>query len=148
TPEAFENAITEVTARGGTSNAEPHLMANEREAEVDLPSDNSNRIGKRTALMADAKPYGRYVIDDNDNIVSLAVVMKALLDAGLLHGDTLTVTGKTMAENLADINPPDPDGKIISAMSKPLAGTGGLTILRGSLAPDGAVVKSASLPAR
>src|SRR5690606_34870821 len=148
TREAFENAITVVTALGGSTNAVLHLLAIAREAEVDLSIDDFNRIGERTPLLADVKPFGRYVMSDIDKIGGLPVVMKALLDAGLLHGDTLTVTGKTMAENLADINPPDPDGKIISALSKPLAGTGGLTILRGSLAPDGAVVKSASLPAR
>ena len=148
TREAFENAITVVTALGGSTNAVLHLLAIAREAEVDLSIDDFNRIGERTPLLADVKPFGRYVMSDIDKIGGLPVVMKALLDAGLLHGDTLTVTGKTMAENLADIDPPDPDGKIIAAMSKPLASTGGLTILRGSLAPEGAVVKSASLPAR
>ncbi|MBA0127491.1 dihydroxy-acid dehydratase [Haloechinothrix sp. YIM 98757] len=145
TREAFENAITVVTALGGSTNAVLHLLAIAREARVDLDIDEFNRIGERTPLLADVKPFGRYVMSDIDSIGGVPVVMKALLDAGLLHGDVLTVTGKTMAENLAEIAPPDPDGKIIAAASSPLAETGGLTILRGSLAPEGAVVKSASL---
>lgn len=145
TREAFENAITVVTALGGSTNAVLHLLAIAREAEVDLNIDDFNTIGGRTPLLADVKPFGRYVMSDIDRIGGLPVVMKALLDAGLLHGDTLTVTGRTMAENLAAIDPPDPDGKIIAAVASPLGATGGLTILRGSLAPEGAVVKSASL---
>ncbi|MPY98941.1 MAG: dihydroxy-acid dehydratase [Actinophytocola sp.] len=145
TRKAFENAITVVTALGGSTNAVLHLLAIAREAEVELNIDDFNRIGERTPLLADVKPFGRYVMSDIDGVGGLPVVMKALLDAGLLHGDTLTVTGATMAENLAEISPPDPDGKIIAAASSPLAPTGGLTILRGSLAPEGAVVKSASL---
>ncbi len=145
TRKAFENAITVVTALGGSTNAVLHLLAIAREAEVELNIDDFNRIGDRTPLLADVKPFGRYVMSDIDGVGGLPVVMKALLDAGLLHGDTLTVTGATMAENLAEINPPDPDGKIIAAAASPLAPTGGLTILRGSLAPEGAVVKSASL---
>ncbi|WP_034268306.1 dihydroxy-acid dehydratase [Haloechinothrix halophila] len=145
TRKAFENAITVVTALGGSTNAVLHLLAIAREAEVELNIDDFNRIGERTPLLADVKPFGRYVMSDIDGVGGLPVVMKALLDAGLLHGDTLTVTGATMAENLAEISPPDPDGKIIAAAASPLAPTGGLTILRGSLAPEGAVVKSASL---
>lgn len=146
TREAFENAITVVTALGGSTNAVLHLLAIAREARVELSIDDFNRIGERTPLLTDVKPFGRYVMSDIDAVGGLPVVMKALLDAGLLHGDTLTVTGETMAENLAEIAPPDPDGKIISAASEPLAETGGITVLRGSLAPEGAVVKSASLP--
>ncbi|SNR68671.1 dihydroxyacid dehydratase [Haloechinothrix alba] len=145
TREAFENAITVVTALGGSTNAVLHLLAIAREARVDLDIDEFNRIGERTPLLADVKPFGRYVMSDIDSIGGVPVVMKALLDAGLLHGNVRTVTGRTMAENLAEIAPPDPDGKIIAAASSPLAETGGLTILRGSLAPEGAVVKSASL---
>ncbi|MPY84863.1 MAG: dihydroxy-acid dehydratase [Actinophytocola sp.] len=145
TRKAFENAITVVTALGGSTNAVLHLLAIAREAEVELNIDDFNRIGDRTPLLADVKPFGRYVMSDIDGVGGLPVVMKALLDAGLLHGDTLTVTGTTMAENLTEISPPDPDGKIIAAASSPLAPTGGLTILRGSLAPEGAVVKTASL---
>jgi dihydroxy-acid dehydratase len=145
TREAFENAITVVMALGGSTNAVLHLLAIAREAQVPLTIDDFNRIGDRTPLLANVKPFGRYVMSDIDSIGGLPVVMKALLDAGLLHGDTLTVTGKTLAENLADITPPDPDGKIIAAVGTPLSPTGGLAILKGSLAPRGAVVKSASI---
>ena len=145
TKEAFENAITVVMALGGSTNAVLHLLAIAHEAEVDLTLDDFNRIGDRTPHLADVKPFGRYVMTDIDRIGGVPVVMKALLDAELLHGDCLTVTGRTMAENLAEIAPPDPDGKIIHAMADPIHRTGGLAILRGSLAPDGAVVKSASI---
>ncbi|MFL6123837.1 dihydroxy-acid dehydratase, partial [Actinophytocola sp.] len=105
--------------------------------------DDFNRIADRTPLLADVKPFGRFVMTDVDRVGGVPVVLRALLDAGLLHGDTLTVTGRTMAENLADIAPPDVDGTIVRALSNPIHPTGGITILRGSLAPDGAVVKSA-----
>ena len=147
TKEAFENAITVVMALGGSTNAVLHLLAIAHEAEVDLTLEDFNRIGDRTPHLADVKPFGRYVMTDIDRIGGVPVVLKALLDAGLLHGDCLTVTGRTMAENLADIAPPDPDGRIIHAMSDPIHRTGGLAILRGSLAPGGAVVKSASIDA-
>ncbi len=145
TMQAFENAITVVMALGGSTNAVLHLLAIANEAHVDLTLDDFNRIGDRVPHLADVKPFGRYVMSDVDSIGGVPVVMKALLDAGLLHGDALTVTGKTVAENLHDIAPPDPDGKIIHAMTDPIHRTGGLTILRGSLAPDGAVVKSAGM---
>jgi dihydroxy-acid dehydratase len=122
-------------------------MAIANEAEVPLELDDFNRIGERVPHLADVKPFGRYVMSDVDHIGGIPVVMKALLDAGLLHADALTVTGRTVAENLAEIAPPDPDGSIIRAMDRPLHRTGGLTILRGSLAPDGAVVKSAGFDA-
>jgi len=143
TKEAFENAIAVVMALGGSTNAVLHLLAIASEAEVDLTLDDFNRIGDKVPHLADLKPFGRFVMSDVDKVGGIPVVMKALLDAGLLHGDCLTVTGKTMAENLADIAPPDADGQIIREMSLPIHKTGGLTILRGSLAPDGAVVKSA-----
>jgi dihydroxy-acid dehydratase len=143
TKEAFENAITVVMALGGSTNAVLHLLAIANEAKVELTLDDFNRIGDRVPHLADVKPFGRYVMTDIDAIGGVPVVMKALLDAGLLHGDCLTVTGKTVAQNLRDIAPPDPDGKIIHAMSDPIHRTGGLTILRGSLAAEGAVVKSA-----
>ncbi|MDX6227245.1 MAG: dihydroxy-acid dehydratase [Frankiales bacterium] len=143
TKEAFENAITVVMALGGSTNAVLHLLAIAREARVDLTLDDFNRIGDRTPHLADVKPFGRFVMTDIDGIGGIPVVMKALLDAGLLHGDCLTVTGKTVAENLAHIAPPDPDGKIIHALSEPIHQTGGLAVLRGSLAPEGAVVKTA-----
>ncbi|HEY5032812.1 MAG TPA: dihydroxy-acid dehydratase [Actinomycetes bacterium] len=145
TKEAFENAIAVVMALGGSTNAVLHLMAIAHEARVDLTLDDFNRIGDRTPHLADVKPFGRYVMNDIDKIGGVPVVMKALLDAGLLHGDVMTVTGRTMAENLADIAPPDPDGKIIHATATPIHRTGGLLILKGSLAPEGAVIKSASV---
>jgi dihydroxy-acid dehydratase len=143
TREAFENAIAVVMALGGSTNAVLHLMAIAHEADVDLTLDDFNRIGDRVPHLADVKPFGRYVMTDIDRIGGVPVVMRALLDAGVLHGDALTVTGKSVAENLADISPPDPDGKIIRAITNPIHATGGLTILHGSLAPDGAVVKTA-----
>jgi dihydroxy-acid dehydratase len=142
--QAFENAIAVVMALGGSTNAVLHLLAIAHEARVELTLDDFNRVGDRTPHLADVRPFGRYVMSDVDRIGGVPVVMKALLDAGLLHGDALTVTGRTVAENLADIAPPDPDGKIIHALADPIHRTGGLLILRGSLAPEGAVVKSAS----
>jgi dihydroxy-acid dehydratase len=147
TRKAFENAITIVMALGGSTNAVLHLLAIAHEAQVELTLDDFNRIGDRTPHLADVKPFGRYVMTDIDRVGGVPVVLRALLDAGLLHGDTLTVTGKTMAENLAEIAPPDLDGTIVHAMENPIHRTGGLTILRGSLAPDGAVVKSAGFDA-
>ncbi|TCC44612.1 dihydroxy-acid dehydratase [Kribbella capetownensis] len=143
TKEAFENAIAVVMALGGSTNAVLHLLAIAREADVDLTLADFNRIGDRVPHLGDLKPFGRHVMTDVDRVGGIPVVMRSLLDAGLLHGDCLTVTGKTMAENLADIAPPDVDGTIIRALDKPIHGTGGITILHGSLAPEGAVVKSA-----
>src|ERR687890_1685073 len=143
TRKAFENAITVVMALGGSTNAVLHLLAIAHEAQVDLTLEDFNRIGDRTPHLADVKPFGRFVMTDIDRVGGVPVVMRALLDAGLLHGDVLTVTGRTMAENLAEIAPPDLDGTIVHAMDDPIHKTGGLTILRGSLSPDGAVVKSA-----
>jgi dihydroxy-acid dehydratase len=144
TKEAFENAIAVVMALGGSTNAVLHLLAIAHEARVELTLDDFNRVGDRTPHLADVRPFGRYVMTDIDRIGGVPVVMRALLDAGVLHGDALTVTGRTLGEELATIAPPDPDGKIIHALTDPIHRTGGLTILRGSLAPDGAVVKSAS----
>jgi dihydroxy-acid dehydratase len=143
TKEAFENAIAVVMAFGGSTNAVLHLLAIAHEAEVALSLDDFSRIGSKVPHLADVKPFGRHVMSHVDHVGGVPVVMKALLDAGLMHGDCLTVTGKTVAENLADIAPPDPDGKVLRALDKPIHATGGITILRGSLAPDGAVVKSA-----
>ena len=143
TKEALENAVAVVMALAGSTNAVLHLMAIAHEADVPLGLDDFNRIGDRVPHLADVKPFGRYVMTDVDRIGGVPVVMRALLDAGLLHGDCLTVTGKTMAENLAALAPPDPDGKIIHALAEPIHRTGGITILRGSLAPGGAVVKTA-----
>ncbi|EYT63418.1 dihydroxy-acid dehydratase [Dietzia sp. UCD-THP] len=143
TKEAFENAIAVVMAFGGSTNAVLHLLAIASEAEVDLTLDDFARIGAKVPHLADVKPFGAHVMTDVDRIGGVPVVMRALFDAGLLHGDCLTVTGRTVAENLADIAPPDPDGLVLRAMAEPIHPTGGITILRGSLAPEGAVVKSA-----
>jgi dihydroxy-acid dehydratase len=147
TREAFENAIAVVMAFGGSTNAVLHLLAIAGEAGVELTIDDFDLIGAKVPHLADVKPFGRYVMTDVDRVGGVPVVMKALLDAGLLHGDALTVTGRTVAENLADLAPPDLDGKVLRAMSQPIHRTGGLTILRGSLAPDGAVVKTAGFEA-
>ncbi|WP_432175253.1 dihydroxy-acid dehydratase [Streptomyces sp. Tue6028] len=147
TREAFENAVTVLMTLGGSTNAVLHLLAIAHEAGVDLALDDFNRIADRTPLVADMKPFGRYVMADLDRIGGIPVVMKALLDAGLLHGDCLTVTGSTLAQNLAALDPPAPDGKVIRPLDDPLHATGGLTILHGSLAPEGAVVKSAGFDA-
>jgi dihydroxy-acid dehydratase len=143
TREAFENAIAVLMAFGGSTNAVLHLLAIAHEADVELSLADFTRIGERVPHLADVKPFGSHVMNDVDRIGGVPVVMKALLDAGLMHGDCLTVTGKTMAENLSHINPPDPDGKVLRALSNPIHPTGGITILHGSLAPEGAVVKSA-----
>ncbi len=147
TKKAFENAIAVTMAFGGSSNAVLHLLAIAREAEVDLTLDDFNRIGEKIPHLGDLKPFGRYVMNDVDRIGGVPVIMRALLDAGLLHGDALTVTGKTLAENLEAINPPDLDGKILRALDNPIHRTGGLTIVKGSLAPEGAVVKTAGFDA-
>jgi len=143
TKEAFENAIAVVMALGGSTNAVLHLLAIANEAEVELSLEDFARIGATVPHLADVKPFGRFVMTDIDRVGGIPVVMKALFDAGLLHGDCLTVTGRTVAENLSDVPPPDPDGHVLRAISEPIHRTGGLTILRGSLAPEGAVVKSA-----
>lgn len=145
TKKAFENAITAVMALGGSTNSVLHLLAMAHEADVDLTLEDFQRISARTPLLGDLKPFGRFVMTDLDKVGGIPVVLKALLDAGLLHGDCLTVTGKTMAENLAHIAPPDPDGEILRAANDPMSTGGGITILGGSLAPDGAVVKNAGI---
>lgn len=143
TKEAFENAIAVVMAFGGSTNAVLHLLAIAHEANVALSLQDFSRIGSGVPHLADVKPFGRHVMSDVDHIGGVPVVMKALLDAGLLHGDCLTVTGHTMVENLAAITPPDPDGKVLRALANPIHPSGGITILHGSLAPEGAVVKTA-----
>jgi dihydroxy-acid dehydratase len=147
TMEAFENAITLVMALGGSTNAVLHLLAIAREAGVPLTLDDFNRIGDKVPHLADMKPFGRFVMTDVDRIGGIPVVMRALLDAGLMHGDALTVTGKTLAENLAELAPPLPDGEVIRSLDRPIHRTGGITILHGSLAPEGAVVKTAGFDA-
>ncbi|MCB9412320.1 MAG: dihydroxy-acid dehydratase [Actinobacteria bacterium] len=140
------NAIAVVMAFGGSTNAVLHLLAIAHEADVELSMDDFHRVGSKVPLLADVKPFGRYVMSDVDRVGGVPVVMRALLDAGLIDGDCLTVTGKTVAENLADIDSPDPDGDILRAMSAPLDLHGGITILGGSLAPEGAVCKNAGVP--
>jgi dihydroxy-acid dehydratase len=145
TKKAFENAITVVMALGGSTNAVLHLLAIAHEAEVDLTLDDFHRVGAKVPLLGDLKPFGKYVMTDVDKVGGIPVILRALLDAGLLHGDCLTVTGKTMAENLKDITPPDPDGEILKAIKDPLSLGGGITILKGSLTPEGAVCKTAGI---
>ena len=146
TRQSLENAIAILMAFGGSTNAVLHLLAIAHEAEVELNMHDFHRIGSKVPLLADVKPFGRYVMSDVDRVGGVPVVLRALLDAGLINGDCLTVTGKTMAENLRNINPPDPDGDILYASKNAIATSGGITILGGSLAPEGAVVKSAGVP--
>ena len=143
TKKAFENAIAVVMAFGGSTNAVLHLLAIAREAEVDLKLEDFNRIADKVPHIGDLKPFGKYVMNDVDRVGGVPVVMKALLDAGLLHGDALTVTGKTLAENLAEMNILPLDGEVIRTLDNPIHASGGLSILHGSLAPEGAVVKTA-----
>ena len=145
TKKAFENAIAVTNALGGSTNAVLHLLALANEAGVKLELEDFNRIAAKVPHIADTKPGGKYHMTDIDRIGGVPVVLKMLLDAGLLHGDVLTCTGKTMAENLAEINPPQPDGDVIHPLSDPIHAEGGLNVLRGSLAPNGAVVKVAGL---
>jgi dihydroxy-acid dehydratase len=143
TMEAFENAIAVGMALGGSTNIVLHLLAIANEADVPLTLADFNRIGDKVPHIADVKPFGNYVMNDVDRHGGIPVLMKALLDAGLLHGDALTVTGKTVAENLAELEPGPLDGKVLRKLDNPFHATGGLTILHGSLAPEGAVVKTA-----
>ncbi|HJC85130.1 MAG TPA: dihydroxy-acid dehydratase [Candidatus Corynebacterium faecigallinarum] len=147
TRESLLNAVAVVMALGGSTNAVLHLMAIANEAGVDLTLKDFNDVGDRVPHLGDLKPFGRHVMNDVFRIGGIPVVMRALLDAGLINGDCLTVTGKTVAENLAEINPPDPDGTILRSLDDPIHPTGGLSILHGSLAPEGAVVKSAGFDA-
>jgi dihydroxy-acid dehydratase len=146
TRESLENAIAVVMALGGSTNAVLHLLAIAHEADVDLEMEDFHRIGSRVPLLGDLKPFGRFVMSDMDRVGGVPVVMRALLDAGLLHGDCMTVTGRTVAENLEEVAPPDPDGSILRAMTDPMGAAGGITILGGTLAAEGAVVKSAGIP--
>jgi dihydroxy-acid dehydratase len=145
TKEAFENAIAVVMALGGSTNAVLHLLAIAAEARVDLHLDDFNKVAARVPHIADTKPHGLYHMSDLDRIGGVPVVMRELLDAGLLHGDCLTVTGRTMAENLEALDPPKPDGKVVRPLSEPIHTTGGIAVLTGSLAPKGSVVKVAGI---
>jgi dihydroxy-acid dehydratase len=145
TKEAFENAIAVTMALGGSTNAVLHLLAIAHEAHVELELDDFNRVGARVPHIADTKPHGRYHMVDIDRVGGVQVVLRELLEAGLLHGDCLTVTGRTMAENLHDLDPPAPDGDVIHPLSDPIHEHGGIAVLRGSLAPQGGVVKVAGI---
>jgi len=145
TKEAFENAIAVVMALGGSTNAVLHLLAIANEARVELELEDFNRVAARVPHIADTKPHGKYHMVDIDRVGGVPMVMKHLLDAGLLHGDCLTVTGKTVAENLAELDPPAPDGEVVHPLSDPIHEIGGIAVLRGSLAPNGAVVKVAGI---
>ncbi|PZU37961.1 MAG: dihydroxy-acid dehydratase [Microbacterium sp.] len=147
TKESFENAIALAMALGGSTNVVLHLLAIAHEAEIDLDLHDFNRIGDKVPHVADMKPFGKYVMNDVDRHGGIPVIMKAMLDEGLLHGDALTVTGKTVAENLAEIDPDPIDGTVIHTFDNPIHATGGITILHGSLAPEGAVVKTAGFDA-
>jgi len=145
TQEAFENAIAVVNALGGSTNAVLHLLAIANEAGVHLDLDDFNRVAARVPHIADTKPHGKYHMVDLDRVGGVPMVMKALLDAGLLHGDCMTVTGRTMAENLAAIDPPAPDGEVVHPVGDPIHPIGGIAILTGTLAPKGSVVKVAGI---
>ncbi|GDX30373.1 dihydroxy-acid dehydratase [Actinomycetes bacterium] len=145
TREAFENAIAVTMALGGSTNAVLHLLAIAFEAGVDLELDDFNRIGAKVPHVADMKPHGRFHMVDLDRVGGVGLVMRMLLDADLLHGDAMTVTGRTIAENLDLIDPPAPDGTVVHPLSDPINAQGGIAILRGSLAPQGSVVKVAGL---
>ena len=148
TIKAFENAIAVGMALGGSTNIILHLLAIAREAGVELSLADFNRIGDRVPHIGDLKPFGKYVMNDVDRRGGLPVLMRALLDAGLLHGDAMTVTGKTMAENLAELNPGPLDGEVLRTLDNPIHATGGLSVLHGSMAPEGAVVKTAGFDAK
>ena len=145
TPRSIENAITLIMALGGSTNSVLHMPAIAHEAGFELDLDDFQRISDRTPLVANLKPFGEYLMFDLDRVGGVPLVMKMLLDAGLLHGDCLTVTGKTLAENLAALSIPGPDGDVVRSLSQPLDATGGISILTGSLAPEGAVVKTAGV---
>jgi dihydroxy-acid dehydratase len=145
TKEAFENAIAVVMALGGSTNAVLHLLAIAHEARVPLELDDFNRIAAKVPHLADTKPHGKYHMTDIDRVGGVPVVLRQLLEAGLLHGDVMTITGRTMAENLADFDAAAPDGDVFHELSNPINATGGIAILKGSLAPLGAVVKVAGI---
>ena len=145
TKQAFENAIAVVMALGGSTNAVLHLLAIAHEAHVELELEDFNRIAAKVPHIADTKPHGKYHMTDVDRIGGVPVVMRELLEAGLIHGDCLTVTGRTVAENLDALRPAAPDGDVVHPLSDPINVQGGIAVLRGSLAPQGAVVKVAGI---
>jgi dihydroxy-acid dehydratase len=145
TKDAFENAIAVTMALGGSTNAVLHLLAIANEARVDLSLDDFNAVAAKVPHLADTKPHGKYHMSDLDRIGGVPVVMAELLDAGLLHGGCLTVTGRTVADNLAALAPPAPDGDVVHPLDRPIHVQGGIAVLTGTLAPKGAVVKVAGL---
>ncbi|MDQ3574833.1 MAG: dihydroxy-acid dehydratase, partial [Actinomycetota bacterium] len=145
TKEAFENAIAVVMALGGSTNAVLHLLAIATEARVDLTLADFDRVGRRVPHVADTRPHGRYHMVDIDRVGGVPMVMRELLEAGLIDGDCLTVTGATVADNLAALDPPRPDGSVVHPLSEPIHADGGIAVLTGSLAPLGAVVKVAGI---
>ncbi len=145
TKEAFENAITVVMAVAGSTNAVLHLLAIAREAHVDLTLDDFDRVSRRTPHLVDVRPAGKFVMSDLDRVGGVPVVMQELLDLGLLHGDCMTITGKTQADNLVDVKPQAPDGVVVHPAGEPIHPWGGIAILRGNVAPDGAVIKAAGM---
>ncbi len=145
TKAAFENAIAVSMALGGSTNAVLHLLAIANEARVELTMDDFDRVGRRVPHLADMKPHGRFHMSDLDAVGGVPVVMRELLEAGLLEGECLTVTGRTVAENLARLDPAAPDGEVVRPLSRPIHSRGGTAVLKGSLAPDGAVVKVAGM---
>lgn len=147
THKAFENAITIVMTLGGSTNAVLHLLAIAHECGVELSLDTFNEINDRVPHLGNLKPFGRYVMNDMDRVGGIPVVMKALLDAGMLHGDVLTVTGKTLAENLSEMEIASLDGDVVRTLDNPIGRNGGIAVLHGSLAPEGAVVKTAGFDA-
>jgi len=147
TAPAFDNAIAVVMALGGSTNAVLHLLAIANEAEIELTLDDFSRVSARTPHLADVKPFGPHFMRDVDRVGGIPVVMRLLLEADLLDGDCLTVTGRTVRENLATLEPPEPDGTVIRELSRPLHRGGGLTVLHGSLAPEGAIAKTAGFDA-
>jgi dihydroxy-acid dehydratase len=145
TKPAFENAIAVVMALGGSTNAVLHLLAIAHEARVDLELDDFNTVAARVPHIADMKPHGRFHMSDLDRVGGVPVVLQHLLDHGLLHGDVMTVSGKTMAESLAEYHAAPPDGEVVHDLASPIHDRGGIAVLRGSLAPQGAVVKVAGI---
>ena len=143
TAAAFRNAIAVTMALAGSTNAVLHLLAIAREAGVPLELDDFDAISRTVPHLVDVRPAGRFVMSDLDRVGGVPVVMNELLEAGLLDGDCMTVTGRTVAENLAELRPAAPDGDIVHAVKDPIHPEGGTAILRGSLAPDGSVMKIA-----
>jgi dihydroxy-acid dehydratase len=145
TKQAFENAIAVTMALGGSTNAVLHLLAIANEARVELELEDFNRVAARVPHLGDMKPHGRFHMADLDRRGGVPVVLRLLLEAGLLHGDCVTVSGRTIGEELARLDPPGVDGEVVRPLSAPLHPVGGIAVLRGSLAPEGAVVKVAGI---